>query len=67
MEGVHAYFSDKCLYNLDYQSDFDQQAVESNESTNQDGGQFESGKDAMHCISGTCIHVHVHMFVIYNC
>ena len=26
-----------------------------------------SGKDATHCISGTCIHVHVHMYVIYNC
>ena len=66
MEGVHVIicFTDKRLYNLDYQSDFDQQAVESNESPNQEGGQFESGQDATPSISGTCTHMHVHMYAI---
>ena len=52
------------INNVDYPSDFDQQAKEPSESTSQGGGQFESGRDAS-AVSGmytcTCTHTHVHV------
>ena len=49
------------VINLDHQSDFDKQAMESKQTTSKDGGRFESGKDAtiasgMYiCVPGNCI------------